>query len=378
MKLEPFAMERYQSLYEHKVKYNLSESGVEPFTLGELAAFEPGLDLASSSLAYCPSNGSPRLRATIASIYPGATEDSVLVTNGSSEANFLCAWNLLDRDEEMAIMLPNYMQIWGLARTFGARIRPFHLREEGGRWVVDEEEVKGAITKRTTMVAICNPNNPTGATYGTGFLRLLTDLAVEAGAWVLSDEVYQGAEREGPATPSLWSIDYERSMVVNGLSKAFGLPGLRIGWVAAPQDKILELWAHHDYTSIGTSYPSDHLAEVALRPRTRKVILERTRTILNRNYPTLKSWVKERSDIFRFVESQAGAILYMAYNLEINSTELAEKLRKEKDVLIVPGDQFGMDGYIRIGYGPERDYLMAGLERVGELLEEVRGKARGA
>lgn len=373
LKLEPFVMERYQSTWENVVKYNLSESGVHPFTLGEFLRFEPDLNVMGFPLGYCPSQGTPQLRRTIAHIYSGASEENILVTNGSSEANFLCSWNLLDRGEELVIMLPNYMEIWGLAKTFGARIRPFHLREKGDRWVVDEEEVKGAITTKTRLVAICNPNNPTGATYSKDFLGLVTDLAGEVGAWVLSDEVYQGAEREGPTTPSLWSTGYERTMVVNGLSKAYGLPGLRIGWVVAPPEKIQELWGYRDYTSIGTSYPADLLAQVALKPQNRRAILERTRKILNRNYPIIREWVKGRGGTLRFVESEAGAILYLAYILTINSTVLAEKLRTEKDVLIVPGDQFGMDGYIRIGYGPEKDYLVGGLERIGDLLDELGG-----
>jgi hypothetical protein len=377
MELTVFEMERLQSTWEHRVRYNLSESGVHPMTVRELLDLAgEDVELRDQFLMYCPSNGSPELRRTIATHYPGATEENILVTNGSSEANFLSTWHAIDRGEEVAVLLPNYMQIWGVAKTFGARMRPFHLREVDGRWRLDEEEAKGAITKGTRLIAICNPDNPTGAILDEGSLKLIADLASEADAWVVSDEVYQGAEREGKEAPSLWGL-YDRALVTNGLSKAYGLPGLRIGWVAGPKEAIADLWAHHDYTSIGTSILSDRIAQVALSPRTRAKIHGRTRGILRHNFPLMEAWLEDQGDLFRHIPPQAGAIWYMAYNLGINSSALIDYLLHGKSVLIVPGDHFGMDGYLRIGYGAEEGYLRAGLDLISEGLEEVRRKEGG-
>lgn len=374
MELTIFEMERMQSTWENVVEYNLAESGVHPLTLRELLAMDGGSEeILGFPMAYSQSNGTPELRRIVAGLYPGAGEQNILVTTGSSEANFLILWHLLNPGDEFVVMLPNYMQVLGLGQTFGARVRPFHLKEVDKAWRVDEEELKGAITRRTKLVAICNPNNPTGATLGMDFLKLVADLASEAGAWVLSDEVYQGAERVGDVTPSLWGL-YDRALVVNGLSKAYGLPGLRIGWVAGPAETVDKLWAYHDYTTIGPAYATDRLAQIALRPANRGKILGRTKGILRHNYPIIEKWIRDHGELFRFAESRAGAIQYLAYNLDLNSTALAERLIHNRSVLVVPGDHFGMDGFLRLGYGPEPDYLRAGLSRVEGELKELTPK----
>ena len=372
MKLTLFEMERLQSTWENVVRYNLSESGVHPLKLRELLALGGQAErILDYGLGYSQSNGTPELRGLIAQGYPGASEENILVTNGSSEANFVSVWRFLESGDEAAILLPNYMQTFGLATTIGARARPFHLREETGAWVVDEEELRSAINKRTKLIVLCNPDNPTGAVLGKPTLQLVADLASEVGAWVLSDEVYQGTERHGSQTPSMWDL-YDKVLAVNGLSKAYGLPGLRIGWVAGPKEIIADLWAYHDYTTIGPTYLSDRLAQIALEPGNRKRILERTRGILRNNYPILEAWIRRQSDLFHLIEPPAGAVAFMRYNLPINSSKLAHHLIEKKSVLVVPGDHFGMDGFVRIGFGDEEHYLRAGLDLVLEGLNDLR------
>jgi aspartate/methionine/tyrosine aminotransferase len=198
----------------------------------------------------------------------------------------------------------------------------------------------------------------------------LVDIARRSDAWLLADEVYQGAEREGDRTPSFWGR-YERVIVTNGLSKAYGLPGLRIGWIVAQPDLTARLWSYHDYTTIGAGMLSNILATIALKPAVRERILARTRKILQNNYPVLNEWVNNHNELFSMVPSQAGAIAYFRYNLSIGSTELVERLRDEKSVLIVPGDHFGMDRFLRVGYGSPADYLQAGLDRVHDLISTL-------
>jgi len=162
MKIENFELERTQSLYENAVKYNLTESGIHPFTLEELLDKEEIEDLLSLRLGYGQTNGSLELREAISRLYPGADMDNILVTNGSAEANFINIWCNLDAGDELLLMVPNYMQMWGIARAFGVTVKPFHLREELN-WNPDLDELKSLITPRTKMIAVCNPNNPTGA-----------------------------------------------------------------------------------------------------------------------------------------------------------------------------------------------------------------------
>ncbi len=369
MKIEPFLMERMQSTWENVVRYNLSESGVHPIPLGELVNQEQVERMLGTGLGYSQSNGTEELRSFIAAGYPGATLDNVLATTGCSEANFVVSWAMLEPGDEVILMLPNYMQIWGLARSHGATVKPLRLREESG-WRPDLDELRALITPRTKVIVICNPNNPTGAILSDAEIQTICDLASKAGCWILADEVYQGAERDGRTTPSFWGR-YDRVIITNGLSKAYGLPGIRTGWVVAPAEWIARLWAYHDYLTIGPSILNDFLARIALHPDRRPKILERTRRILQTNFPVLKAWMDAHGQMFSYLPPRAGAIAFMKYNLSINSTELVERILHEKSVLIVPGDHFGMDRYLRIGYGAEPDYLRAGLDLIHEVLLEV-------
>ncbi|HEX9885107.1 MAG TPA: aminotransferase class I/II-fold pyridoxal phosphate-dependent enzyme [Longimicrobiales bacterium] len=365
MKLSPFRMERWQSTYENRVRYNLSESGVHPMSVSELlelAGEGAGPDLGSLRLAYGQSNGSDELRDRIAALYPGATEANVLVTTGGAEANFACFWHLMEPGESAAVMLPNYMQVPGLLENFRARALPFHLREELG-WEPDLDELEGALDAGARFVLVTNPNNPTGQALGSGAMDRIVELADAHGAWILADEVYQGAEVEDGETPSFWGRG-ERVLVSNSLSKAYGLPGLRLGWVVGPADLIAELWGRTDYTTICPATLSDHLAVVALEPATRQRIRARTKDIIHRNLGALRDWLDERSDLFRYQPPDAGAICYVRYDAAVGSAEFAERLRVDHGVLVVPGDHFGMDHFLRIGFGPPREDLMEALDRI--------------
>jgi hypothetical protein len=159
--------------------------------------------------------------------------------------------------------------------------------------------------------------------------------------------------------------------VTSGLSKAYGLPGLRIGWALGPADFIADLWSYKDYTTIAPGTLSDLCARIALRPETRQRIHERTRAILRENLAPLEAWLAERRDIFHYVAPRAGAICYVRYNLTLNSSELARRLKDEQSVLIVPGDHFNMDGYLRIGYGLPRHELVEALDRIEVVLRAL-------
>lgn len=376
MKVELFEMERMQSMYERVVDYELSESGVHALKLKEVLGSEKAAEeFLGLPLGYPHADGTPGLRAAVAATYKGAGVENIFVTNGSSEANFIAAWHLFEKGDELALMTPNYAQMWGLAKTWGVKVKPLWLKEELG-WQFDPEDLKNVVTKKTKVIQVCNPNNPTGAIMRDKQRKALLDAARDSGAWLLSDEVYLGAEREAPLTESLWS-DYERTLITNGLSKAYGLPGLRIGWLVGQPDVLARVKHHHDYLTLTPAAPSDRLATMALEPKKRKWIFDRTRSILRKNYPIVKEWMDDHGELFSHVPPEAGAICYIKYNMKINSTVLAERLRKEKSVLMVPGDHFGMDGYMRIGTGPPKEYLHAGLDRVDELLRELlAGKKR--
>jgi aspartate/methionine/tyrosine aminotransferase len=378
MRIPQFAMERMQSTWENLVDYNLSESGVHPMRLEELVE-DPAdrAGLLGQELIYPQSNGTIELRERVAAMYPGATADHVEVTNGGSEANFVTMWHLVEPGDEVVSMVPNYGQTLGLAEAFGGTLKSWALQlsADGKRWHTDIDELRRLVTGRTRLIILCNPNNPTGARIPADDLDRICEVARSVGAWVLSDEIYRGAELDGVETPSVWGR-YERVIVTSGLSKAYGLPGLRIGWIVSSPQLVASTWGCHDYTTIGPGTLSDRLARVALQPAMRAKILARTRRILLTNLPVITGWLDAHAERFSYALPDAGAIVYMRYHDAINSTELVNRLRVEKSVLIVPGDHFGMDGYLRIGFGSETRYLRDGLDRLDHLLRTLPAGAR--
>jgi aspartate/methionine/tyrosine aminotransferase len=362
-------MERMQSTWENVVDYNLSESGVHPLTLDELLTPAELEALTKVEIGYTQTNGTVGLRRNIARLYPGLGLEQVLATAGSSEANFLLIWSLIEPGDEVLFELPNYMQMAGLLRAFGAKVKPFRLRESLG-WQPDLDELKKLVTSKTKLIVLTNPNNPTGSVLTEEAMKGLVDLAAGAGAWILADEVYQGAELSGDVSPTFWGR-WDKTLVVNGLSKAYGLPGLRVGWIVGPEEVVKRTWPYHDYTTISPSALSDALATRVLAPGTRERILARTRGILNTNLPVLEKWLGDHDGLFSFRRPQAGAICFARYALNVGSTELVERLIREKSVLVVPGDHFETDGYLRFGYGSEKGYLLRALGLIDELFKII-------
>jgi len=366
MKFSIFELERVQSIYENTVEFNLTESGFHPYTLKELLGPEQLAELEDTVLGYGQTNGSIEVRERISSLYPGQGIDNVLVTNGSSEANFIACHTLLEPGDEIVVMVPNYMQIWGIAEELGAKPIAFHLREENN-WAPDLDELRSVVGKRTKMIAVCNPNNPTGYTLTTDEMREIVAIAETAGAWVYADEVYRGAELDGVELASFRGMA-ERVMVAGGLSKAYALPGLRLGWLVGPEETVGTSWAYHDYTSITAGILSHRVATIALSPEVRPKILNRNRSMLRANLELVQDWVDGFGDMIRFVPPKAGGMAFMRYGFDINSTDLATWLRTDHSVFVLAGDCYGMDQFFRIGVGAEAEYLRTGLARVRRAL----------
>ncbi len=369
MHIETFELERMQSLWENLVELNLTESGIHPFTLRELLSDDEIDQVLDARLGYGWTNGEPDLREAIAAYYPGATADNVLVTNGSAEANFLAMWSLFESGDEVVLMLPNYMQIWGLARALEVEVKPFTLREDRG-WAPDLDEIRSLVSPKTRAIVLCNPNNPTGAVLDRATMAEIVAIANDVDAIVYADEVYKGVELDGQEGPSFRDLD-DRAIVAAGLSKALAHPGLRIGWLVGPEDFIAEAWRRNDYTTITTSVVSELVARMILEPERRQKILERNRTMLRKNLALLQGWIDQRQEHFRFVPPQAGGMAFLHYDHDINSTAFTTRLRGERSLLVLPGDVYGMDHYLRLGIGERSDYLLAGLERLGQAFDEL-------
>jgi aspartate/methionine/tyrosine aminotransferase len=370
MAIELFEMERMQSTWENVVDFDMSESGVRPLTLRELV--EMGFDLESfldQPLGYSQSNGTIELRERIAALHPGSTTEHVVVTNGTSEANYLVALSQLRPGDEVAMEVPNYMQMPGVARSLGAIVKPFRLRQDTG-WEPDWEEFERAVTPKTKLLYLSNPNNPTGAVLSGDAMRRIVARCELTGTWLLADEVYLGAEIDRPRTTSFWGLG-ERVVVTSGLSKAYGIPGVRIGWLVGPPRLAQECWTQHDYLTIGPNKMSDRIARVAVQPDNRERCYARTRDILRHNLPIAREWVSGFGGRLTWREPQAGAIALVHYDADTPSLEIAERVRLRQSTLIVPGRHVGLEGYLRVWLGGREEFLREGLRRIGTELREA-------
>jgi aspartate/methionine/tyrosine aminotransferase len=370
MRIETFEMERMQSTWENIVDYDMSESGVRPLTLRELADMGLAVEaLLDEPLGYSQSNGTIELRERVAAMYPGATIEQIEVTNGTSEANYLIALSQLRAGDLVAMQVPNYMQMWGVARSLGADVQTFRLRTEAA-WEPDWDEFDRAVTPDTRILYLSNPNNPTGSVLSESAMRRIVDRCEQTGTWLLSDEVYLGAEISRERTQSFWGLS-DRVVVTSGLSKAYGIPGIRIGWLVGPASLVAECWSQHDYITIGPNKVSDRVARIAVEPLNRERCYARTAAILRHNLPIVREWAESFGSRLTWTEPVAGAIGLMKYAADTPSRVIADRVRLNQRTLIVPGAHVGIEGHVRIWLGGREEFLREGLRRIGRELQSL-------
>jgi aspartate/methionine/tyrosine aminotransferase len=373
MAFTPFDLEYTQSVWEQQVDINLTESGVHPVRLDELLAGNESMiaRLMQTELNYPHVNGIPALRENVSTLYEGARTENVLITVGAAEANNIIVNTVLEPGDEMATQTPTYKQVWGLAMNRGNTVKPFRMLSDSG-WALDVDELNAQVNNNTKMIAVVNPNNPTGYIMTGAEMDAVVAAADRVGAWILADEVYRGAERvQEEETPSFYGR-YDKVLAVGSMSKAYGLPGLRIGWVVGPQDMIESVWRRHEYTTITATILSNILAAYATSSEVRPRLLKRTREYIRNGFPLLENWMNSQDGLFSYTPPMASAVSFVKYNLDINSTELMEKLNREASVFVGAGDSFGMDHHIRIAFGQPEEVLNDAFSRIQRTLESLR------
>lgn len=372
MKFTPFDLEYTQSQWEQQVDINLTESGVHPMKLDELIGDDPQLlqTLLQTEINYPHVNGIPILRHNIAALYKGAAIENVLVTVGAAEANNLIMQTLMEPGDELLTQTPTYKQVWGLALNAGHAVKSFRMLPEAG-WALDIDELNANVSEKTKIIAMVNPNNPTGYIMSAQEMDAIVAAADRVGAWILADEVYRGAERVQEAdTPSFFGM-YDKVLAVGSTSKAYGLPGLRVGWIVGPPDTVDTLWRRHEYTTITASMLSNLLAAHALSPEIRPRIRERARSYIRNGFTTMETWMNTQEGLFDYTPPQASAVSFIRYNLDINSTELMKKLIREVSVFVGAGDSFGMDKHIRVAFGQEKEVLDKAFQGIEKTLRAL-------
>ena len=371
MKIEPFGVEMWMNAHETRCEVNIAETCVDSLTVDELlslAGINDGLEsLRGLRMGYGAIEGSDRLRDAIAGHYEGQGRDNVLVTHGTIGANALVHRTLVGRGDRVVSIVPTYQQHTSIPESIGAEVVRVELRA-GDRYLPDLEALRDAA-RGARLIAMTNPNNPTGALIERPMLEEIVGIAREAGAWLLSDEVYRGTDQTGDGITASVADLYERGISTAGMSKAFALAGLRLGWVAGPREVIEAVMIHRDYDTISVGVVDDALAAMALEAKDR--VLARSREITRGNLALLAEWVDAEPGV-TWVRPASGTVCLLDYGLDMGSERFCLDLLAETGVLLTPGSAFGMEGQVRIGFGNARSAMTEGLSRLSGFLAARR------
>jgi aspartate/methionine/tyrosine aminotransferase len=369
MNFHNFDLEYFQSEWERTVEINLADSSVKCANVSDLLAGKDPRPLLELPLYYPEVNGTTLLRERVAALYPNASAANVLVTVGAAQANSMVCSTLLEAGDAVIVVSPGYRQVWGLAKNAGCRVKETQLRPENN-WRLDLDELESLAGPKTKLISIVNPNNPTGSILTPEEMARIVSICQKTGAWLHADEVYRGTELAGDETPSFWGM-YERAICVNSMSKAYGLAGLRIGWAVASPEMVEELWRRHEYAVIAASGPSMKLAEIALPPAKRKMLLDRQKKLSREGHEVLENWVQTQEGRFSVSRAVATSIAFVRYNFDMPSVELADHIRRKASVLVAPGAYLGTENHLRITVGYEPEKVKAALERIGAVAAEL-------
>ncbi len=373
MKIETFALERWMTTWELLVTHDITESGISPMSIVDLLQIarldDPGRVIADAMAApqlYSEARGTEALRSCIASTYQAVSADDVLVTTGAIEANFLICNTLLEPGDHVVVSTPCYQQLVSVPRAIGCDIAEWRVTPESG-FTFDLEALESLVTDRTRMIIINTPHNPTGATLTQAEMERIAAIADRVGAWILSDEAYRWLTHPGGIDlPGPMRDISPRAISVGTMSKFFGLPGLRLGWLAATSELASACWELRDYTSLSPSQLSDRFAQMAIANR--EGVRDRNHAILARNLEKARAWFSEHEDIVSWVEPRAGLLAMMRVHGLDNTDELSERLASEAGVMLAPGSAFGLPGYLRIGIGQRPEIFDEALDRTSAFI----------
>jgi aspartate/methionine/tyrosine aminotransferase len=368
VELTPFRIERYYARYEFTTRYMLSSSDCQSRTIGELLELEPGAHerLLEQWCGYTESLGAPELRKAIAELCSACDFDDVIVASCAEEGILLVYHALLGPGDHAIVETPCYESALALARSTGAEVSAWQRRYEDG-WVHDLDALERLITPRTRAIYINQPHNPTGTLMSQATLERVVELAAEHDLVLFSDEVYRELEHD-PADRLPGACDlYERAVSLGSISKTYGLPGLRIGWLVTRDARLREaIVGLKDYTTICASAPSELLVALALRHR--EVLVERNLGIVRRNLQLLDDFFARRSDLLHWVRPTAGPIGFPRVNGIGDVDRLCAGLAAG-GVLLLPGSVYDEPRHVRVGFG--RADMPEALELLDSELEKL-------
>lgn len=372
--LTDFRLEVHLAKWEFAARWHMTASDAEPLTLRELLALANPEDLArweNLSLGYVETHGTERLRTAIAATYDTRKPEDILCFAGAEEGIFCVMHALLSPDDHAVVLTPGYQSSEELPRSLcavsGVPLRPEH------DWELDVDDLASAMRPNTKLVAINFPHNPTGKIVSRATLDALVHACRARGIWLFSDEVYRGLELDaGHRLPAVVDV-YERGLSLGVMSKAYGLAGLRVGWIASHDHALLSRMGRmKHYLSICNAAPSEHLAVIALKAR--DAILERHRALLRTNLVATEAFMAEHSGHFEWRRPEGGCVAYPRYLGAEGVETLCERLVAEEGLVLLPASIFrsaltnAPSDHFRIGFG--RRHTTAGLNVMSCWLRE--------
>ena len=365
MRIEDFELERFFARYEFAVRHLLCASDVEGWPMADLLALadpEAAALWHGLRLGYTEAPGHPLLRAEIATLYDSISPEEVLVFSGAEEAIIATANVLLDPGDHAIVVWPAYQSLHAIARAAGADVTLHELRAANA-WAIDIDLMRRQVTPRTKLIVVNVPHNPTGALPDAATYRAVAEIAAEAGATLLSDEVYRYLEFDPLDRLPAGADVGAHGVSVGVMSKSFALAGLRIGWLASHDARLLDAAARFkDYTTICASAPAEILSLIALRAR--EAVLTRSRSIVDTNMALLDGFFARRPQQFGWVRPRGGSIGFPELRAGLPIDQLAQDLIAAEGVLLAPGSIFGHPGnHFRVGFGrTDLPLALAGLE----------------
>ncbi len=372
MKIDEFGVEMWMNEFENHCTYNLAETCVDSLTVAELLALAGKTDsfmteILPMRLSYGAIEGSDRLRTAICGMYQRQAHENVIVTHGTIGANALVHETLVEPGDRVISVLPTYQQHYSIPKSYGADVQILPLHVQNG-FLPDLAELERLATPGTKLIAINNPNNPTGSLMDEAFLTQIAAIARRVGAYVLCDEVYRGTDQVGSGFTTSIADIYEKGISTAGMSKAFSLAGLRLGWIAGPVDVICAVSIHRDYTTISVGMLNDYLAALALENRDK--IIARSQRITRGNLAILDAWVADEP-LISYHKPASGTTALLRYHFDMPSRDFCVRLLKETGVMLTPGSAMEMEGWLRIGYANDPQILRDGLARLSGFLAKL-------
>lgn len=352
MKIRDFKLEVYLDKHEFSAPYLLTQSDCESMSIKELLGFEKDAEerFLNSRLGYTKVSGNPELRKVISELYTAMNPKNIIVHAGAQEPIFNFMNVLLDKGDHVISQFPTYQSLFEVANAIGCEVSKWTIEQSENGWVADINKLEQLIQPNTKLIVLNSPNNPTGYTLKKEEIEAIADLARRHDLYVFCDEVYKGLELDGVKRP--WFADYyEKGVSLGVMSKAYGLAGLRIGWVATRDMELIEkLIKMKHYTSICSSGPSEFLSVVALKHSDK--ILARNVRIIEDNLKIAEEFFNRYPDLFEFHRPMAGPVAFVKLNITAPIEVFCEALIGEKGVLLLPSDIYSYQGqYFRMGFG---------------------------